>query len=118
MDTPKNIAPIIDDLRLGTIDDRRGKTIDDRITIDDRRVATTPRRGSSRIRTLKGAEIFPPSGASVKCIVRNLSETGAKLEVHSPVLHNIFDLIFDEDHSRRSCCVVWRKEPWMGVKFQ
>jgi hypothetical protein len=53
----------------------------------------------------------------VKCIVRNVSKTGAKLEVCGPVLRNIVDLIFDQDHSRRSCRVVWRKEPMVGVEF-
>ena len=57
------------------------------------------------------------NGVPVRCTVRNVSETGAKLEVHEPVLQNTFDLVFDLDQSRRSCCVVWRKEPFMGVKF-
>jgi hypothetical protein len=75
------------------------------------------RRRSPRSKTFKGAELTWPNGVPVKCIVRNVSKTGAKLEVCGPVLRNIVDLIFDQDHSRRSCRVVWRKEPMVGVEF-
>jgi hypothetical protein len=84
--------------------------------IDDRRTSVGDRRSSPRTKTLKGAQLVWPAGSAVKCIVRNLSETGAKIEVHSPV-PGTFDLVFDSDHSRHSCRVVWRKEPMMGVKF-
>src|SRR5271157_2198168 len=111
---PTNVASIDD----STIDDRRkgdrGKG--DR-RIDDRRQAVTDRRKSPRLKALKGAQIILRSGAPLACIVRNISETGAKLEVYGPVLQNTFDLVFDLDHSRRSSCVVWRKEPLLGVKF-
>jgi hypothetical protein len=116
---PTNVASIdvstIDDRRKGDrrIDDRR---IDDR-RIDDRRQAVTDRRKSLRLKALKGAQIILRNSAPLACIVRNISETGAKLEVYGPVLQNAFDLVFDLDHSRRSCCVVWRKEPMLGVKF-
>jgi len=100
---------------IGSIDDRRAEG-----STDDRRVAVAPRRGSPRYRTFKGAQIFGrgPPGAHDECIVRNLSETGACLEIQVLVLHQTFDLVFDHDQSRRSCCVVWRKEPRVGVKFQ
>jgi hypothetical protein len=96
---------------------------------DDRRAVTTPiieerravvgsgRRIAPRMTTLKGAQIVWAAGASVTCIVRNLSETGANIEVHSQVPPT-FDLVFDTDQSRRSCCVVWRKATRVGVKFQ
>jgi PilZ domain-containing protein len=99
MKTPTSVA---------SIDDRR---------IDDRRILVSNRRISPRTRTLKGAQIIWPNGAPVRCIVRNISETGAKLEVYDPVLQNTFDLVFDLDQLRRSCHVVWRKEPLIGVKF-
>jgi hypothetical protein len=84
--------------------------------IDDRRRSVGNRRSPPRTKTLKGAQIFWPAGSAVKCIVRNLSETEAKIEVHSPV-PGTFDLVFDTDRLRRSCRVVWRKEPMMGVRF-
>jgi len=99
METPRGAAPI------------------DESAIDDRRISARDRRLSPRIKTLKGAQILWPTGSAVKCIIRNLSETGAKLEVHSHLVPGTFDLVFDRDRSRRSCRVVWRKEPMMGVRF-
>ena len=84
--------------------------------INDRRASVRDRRSSRWTKTLKGAQIFWPTGNPVKCIVRNLSETGAKIEVHSPVQGTV-DLVFDRDQSRHSCRVVWCKEPMMGVEF-
>ena len=84
--------------------------------VDDRRKSVGDRRSSPRTKTLKGAQIFWPAGSAVKCIVRNLSETGARIEVHSPIPAT-FDLVFDSDQTRKSCHVVWRKEPMMGVRF-
>ena len=99
------VAPIINDRVAPVIDDRRVSHRG-----DDRRIA-------SRLRTLKGAQIVWPTAAPVKCVVRNLSQTGASLEVQNPV-PNAFELIFEGDQSRRSCCVVWRRETRIGVKFQ
>ncbi len=111
---PTNVASIDD----GTIDDRRkGDRVNGDRKIDDRRQAVTDRRKSPRLKALKGAQIILRNGALLACIVRNISETGAKLEVYGPVLQNAFDLVFDLDHARRSCRVVWRKEPMLGVKF-
>ena len=72
---------------------------------------------SSRMRTLKGAQIVWPTGVPVNCIVRNLSTAGASLEVQSPV-PNTFELVFAGDQSRRSCRVVWRRETRIGVQFR
>ncbi len=108
MKPPTGTAPVIDDRRVAP----RGTAL----TFEDRRVAVTDRRISPRMRTLKGGQIVWPTGTSVKCIIRNLSETGACLEVHSPVPHT-FELVFDGDESRRSCRVVWRKETRIGVEF-
>jgi hypothetical protein len=85
--------------------------------IDDRRVAETDRRISPRMRTLKGAKIVWPTAAPVTCIVRNLSEIGARLEVHCPVPRT-FELVFDGDQSRRACYMVWQKANQIGVKFK
>ncbi len=71
---------------------------------------------SPRFRTLKGAQIVWLTGVPVKCIVRNLSQTGAKIEVRNPIPET-FDLIFDNDESRHRCRVVWREELYIGVQF-
>ena len=74
------------------------------------------RRDTGRSRARKSFGLGPLADHCI--ITRNLSETGACLEIHVPVLHQTFDLVFDHEQSRRSCCVVWRKEPRVGVKFQ
>ena len=99
METPTGVAPI----ENGAIDDRRKSARDRRI--------------SSRTRLLKGAKIIWDNGSYVKCTVRNVSTKGAKLEAHGLVSKNTFQLIFDQDQTRRMCRVVWRKEPMMGVRF-
>lgn len=86
--------------------------------IDDRRIAPRDRRASPRRRVLKGAQISWPYGIPVRCVVRNISATGAHIEVEDPVVQNIFDLILDLDQSRHLCRVVWRKGSRIGVKFQ
>jgi len=83
--------------------------------IDNRRKSVGDRRLSPRTKKLKGARIVWP-GSVVRCIIRNLSETGAKMEAHGPIPAN-FELVFDLDQSRRSCRVMWRKEAMIGVKF-
>jgi hypothetical protein len=106
METPTSKAPIAD------------------TTTDDRRKSVRDPRSSQRKKALTGAKIlWPtgtaviwPTGTAVKCVVRNVSEKGAKIEVHSPVPET-FELVSDVDQSRRSCRVVWRKEPLIGVKF-
>ncbi|MEJ0012505.1 MAG: PilZ domain-containing protein [Bauldia sp.] len=100
-----------------TIDDRRRSRSGRRA--DERRKAELARRRSPRMRTLKGAQIIVPAGSSVACIVRNISETGACLQLQTPVfLSHTFDLVFDDpDWSRRSCRVVWREALLMGVEF-
>ncbi len=70
------------------------------------------------MKTLKGAQIVVPVGPSVACVVRNISETGARLELQTPILSNTFELVFDDNEwPRRACRVVWRKETGIGVEF-
>jgi hypothetical protein len=50
--------------------------------------------------------------------VRNLLDTGATLEVASPVgIPDEFDLVFKADGSVRPGRVIWRKETRIGVEF-
>lgn len=102
---------------MSRIDDRRvaSRALDP--SIEDRRVAHAPRRKWPRTRTFKGAQIVWLGGGPIHCIIRNLSEGGACIEVHSPIPHDKFDLVFDADQARYSCSVVWRQPPKMGVKF-
>lgn len=71
----------------------------------------------SRHRVFKTGKIVF-DGAVIDCTVRNISRTGAALEVDSPVgiPHN-FILVIETDRVRRACHVVWRKERRIGVGF-
>jgi hypothetical protein len=77
-------------------------------------------RNATRHRTFKGARIaFKDHGAAIDCVVRNLSDGGARLKVESPIgISETFDLVFEDDQSVRSCRVVWRKDTQIGVKFR
>lgn len=73
-------------------------------------------RTTTRHRVLKGGRI-QFGGGSIDCAVRNLSETGAALDVTSPLgIPTEFILVTDGDH--RPCRVVWRKEKRIGVTFE
>jgi hypothetical protein len=73
-------------------------------------------RIASRHRVLKGARIHFGGGA-IDCTVRNISETGAALEVTSPLgIPTEFTLVTED--SQRPCRVVWRKEKRIGVTFE
>jgi hypothetical protein len=74
-------------------------------------------RRNPRNRTLKGASICFDGGA-IDCTVRNVSETGAALDVASPLgIPEEFVLVVPADGVRRRCRVVWRKEKRIGIAF-
>lgn len=57
-------------------------------------------------------------GAAINCTVRNLSATGAMLEVASPLgIPRQFVLDIAADHFRRECQVAWIQERRLGVIF-
>jgi hypothetical protein len=74
-------------------------------------------RRAPRHRVLKAGTISF-GGAGISCTIRNLSETGAALEVVSPIgIPQEFILVVEADNSTRQCRVVWRKERRIGVTF-
>jgi hypothetical protein len=77
-------------------------------------------RKCPRHRALKAAKIiFDHQLSVVDCIVRNLSDEGANLEIGSPVgLPETFDLSIPIDGLKRSCRVIWKSTTRIGVKFQ
>ncbi len=72
-------------------------------------------RIAPRHRVLKGGRILF-GGGSIDCTVRNLSETGAALDVTSP-LGIPSEFMLETDGVQRSCRVVWRKEKRIGITF-
>lgn len=73
---------------------------------------TAPRRRMFKAGTIESG------GGGIDCTVRNLSETGAQLEVISPLyIPDRFTLYIHSDDFKRRCHVVWRREKRIGVEF-
>lgn len=76
-------------------------------------------RVSTRRRLLKAGQLLAKNGLlSFKCTVRDLSDTGARLQVEDPVgIPEHFELVIELDGLRADCEVVRRKGNEMGVRF-
>lgn len=76
------------------------------------------RRVTNRQRTLKGGTIYCDGFAGIECIIRNLTKSGACLEIKGPnSVPDEFFLIIKPEHLKRSCTVIWRSEGRIGVRF-
>ena len=74
-------------------------------------------RIAPRYRVLKAAKI-EYGGATIDCTVRDLSITGAALEVPNQIgIPAKFTLVVPGDGLHLPCHVVWRKEFRIGVAF-
>ena len=75
-------------------------------------------RVAQRSRVLKAGSI-QFGGGTIDCTVRNVSETGAALDVVTPLfIPDRFTLAVPTDQLKRPCRIVWRKERRMGVSFE
>jgi hypothetical protein len=74
-------------------------------------------RLSPRHRVLKTGHIcYSEKVPKLECTVRNLSDTGACLQISSTVgMPGSFDLIVDG--ARHTCRIAWRTETRLGVAF-
>jgi len=76
------------------------------------------RRAAPRHRVLKAGTI-EFSGEVIPCTVRNLSDSGAGIEVTSPLwFPDHFVLALPSEGWRKPCSVVWRDEKRVGVVFE
>jgi hypothetical protein len=75
------------------------------------------RRRSPRKKVLKtGYIVFSDKVPKLECAVRDISETGARVQVSTTFgLPANFDFILDG--VRRPCRVVWRTDTRMGLAF-
>jgi hypothetical protein len=74
-------------------------------------------RIAPRHRVLKAATI-EFSGTKIDCLIRNISATGAALEINSPLwFPDAFSLVTTSDGNARHCRVAWRSERRIGVLF-
>jgi len=76
------------------------------------------KRSSPRQRVLKSAlVVFNDGRSTINCVVRNLSETGAKIKVDDVVgIPQCFDLALPGTE-RRACRVVWHAGAELDVVF-
>jgi hypothetical protein len=71
-----------------------------------------------RHRVEKAARIEFGGGGTIDCVVRDLSITGAALEVSSQIgIPAKFTLIIPGDALHLPCAVVWRSQYRIGVHF-
>ena len=76
------------------------------------------RRTATRHRVLKQGTLAFGSGGGVDCMVRNISSSGARVEVANPIgLPPSFTLIIKADHFLRRCHPVWFRDSKVGVAF-
>ncbi|MBI3700016.1 MAG: PilZ domain-containing protein [Afipia sp.] len=77
----------------------------------------TEKRNAPRHRVLKGGTISF-GGAGIDCTVRNMSDSGAGLDVAEiEKIPPSFKLAIAADNLLRRCQMVWSKGRRVGVKF-
>jgi hypothetical protein len=87
----------------------RGLSLDIRL---EKRLS--PRRNT----VIEATIVFDGGRTRIRCIIRNMSETGAKLEVASVTrIPRTFDLVVDKVRPQ-ACVVIWRAVKELGVQFR
>jgi PilZ domain len=83
-------------------------------------LADAEQRQAPRLRALIGARIVFNNGqATLDCLIRDVSETGAKLILSAPVpLPDRFELIIPQKGITRRVRVAWRRATEIGVRFE
>ncbi len=78
----------------------------------------TEKRATPRHRVLKrGTLAF--GGGGIDCTVRNLSASGARVDIASPLgLPQNFTLVIEADQFIRRCRPVWNTDRQLGVVFE
>jgi hypothetical protein len=77
------------------------------------------KRGIKRRRRLKAGVIRIDDKSTIDCVVRDLSNAGASLEIESPIgIPDRFTLVMKEDWAKRSCHVIWWSARRIGVRFE
>ena len=66
-----------------------------------------------------GKVIFNNPLSVINCVVRDISEQGACIELPQPAqTPDIFELVINPNLKRRQCEVIWRLEKRIGVTFK
>jgi hypothetical protein len=79
---------------------------------------SSERRLFPRKRALRGGRmVFNNASSTINCTLRNISDSGARLDVASVLgVPPVFDLKLEGQPSR-SCEVVWRSSEAVGIAF-
>lgn len=76
------------------------------------------KRTTPRHRVLKRGTLAFSGGGGLDCMVRNISESGARLDVANPMgMPDTFMLVIETDQFMRRCRAVWSSEQRLGVVF-
>jgi hypothetical protein len=85
----------------------------------DSRLTMLDRRCFQRTKVFKGAQLVLAGRSTIRCIVRDLSNHGACLQLTSTAgLPAEFDLTFDTGHTLRKCRIAWQNLTNVGVSFE
>ncbi len=75
-------------------------------------------RVAPRVRVMKAAKINY-GGDEYACVVRDISSTGAALELSDLIrIPDEFTLIMPDERLKLLCRVVWRRDYRIGVRFE
>ena len=76
------------------------------------------KRATPRHRVLKRGMLAFSGGGGLDCTVRNISESGARLDIANPLgIPDTFMLVIETDQFMRRCRAVWSSEQRLGVAF-
>jgi len=77
------------------------------------------KRAAPRYRVLKRGSIAFGGTGSIDCTVRNLSISGARLDLVDPVdLPASFMFVIEADQFIRRCRPVWKQDAQVGIAFE
>ncbi|HEX9468748.1 MAG TPA: PilZ domain-containing protein [Bradyrhizobium sp.] len=75
-------------------------------------------RAAQRHRVFKHGTLAFDGGGSADCTVRNISSSGARVDIANPVgVPEAFTLVIEADQFRRHCHAVWSSAQRIGVAF-
>ncbi len=76
------------------------------------------KRASPRQKVFKHGVLAFSGGGAIDCTVRNISLTGARIDVANLVsLPDAFTLLIESDRFMRRCRPVWRTDDKIGLAF-
>ena len=79
----------------------------------------TDGRIAARKRVFKAGVIDLGAGGQIDCLVKNISATGAAIQVNTPLfIPDKFRLVVETEGLNLPCRIVWRVASRMGVTFK